>query len=117
MLSILVVEDNLLARTATKFLFKSFTCTLDFAQTGKETLKLLEKKHYDVVFLDLGLPDIEGIELIKKIRKNKKNSHLRIAVLTAHNDPQYKNSSVTAGADRFYTKPLRAENIEEMLSI
>lgn len=66
---ILVVEDdksvsNLISTTLTINDYK-----YDLAKTGKEALLLLTSNKYDIVFIDLGLPDIDGIEIIKKYRE------------------------------------------------
>ncbi len=111
MKNILVIEDNLLAQMATKFLFKSFDVHVDFAKTGKETLAQLENKKYDIVFFDLGLPDISGLALLKKIRANPTFNAIRLIVLTAHSAQEYEKECLDAGAEAFFTKPLTEENI------
>ncbi|HEV2613083.1 MAG TPA: response regulator [Gammaproteobacteria bacterium] len=115
MTAILIVEDNALIRMATKFLFKSFDCEVDFANTGKEALRCLEKRHYDIVFLDLGLPDMSGFELAKKIRSVKKQENLRLIALTAQAS-ESKHECQAVGVREFYTKPLRESDIVAVLS-
>lgn len=116
MKTILVVEDNHLAQMAMKFIFKSFDCEVDFASTGKETLAYLDKKHYDLVFFDLGLPDIPGLALLKKIRHNKLLHKTRLIILTAHSAEDYEKECLAAGAEAFYTKPLKEDDISALLS-
>jgi len=116
MINILIVEDNHLVQVATKFIFKPFNCHLDFAKTGKETLELLEKNNYDLVFFDLGLPDISGLDLLKKIRGNQKFKNIRIVVLTAHSAKEYESECLDAGAEAFYTKPLTEKNISALIN-
>jgi CheY-like chemotaxis protein len=115
MTAILVVEDNALIQKATQFLFKSFDCEVDFVSTGTDALVHLKQKHYDIVFLDLGLPDISGLALAKKIRKNKKLANIRLIVLTAHSEME-KHECQEAGIREFYTKPLRDSDIVAILS-
>jgi two-component system aerobic respiration control sensor histidine kinase ArcB len=114
-INILVVEDNALIQLATKIIFRSYDCSVDFSKTGKETLSLLKKNHYDIVFLDLGLPDIDGLDLVKQIRKNKSLSKLPLIALTAQGPNEYKEKCLNAGMNAFYTKPLTSENIPEIL--
>lgn len=115
MINVLVVEDQALIQMATKILLRSFDCNVDFAETGKETLSLLKKNHYDIVFLDLGLPDISGLDLVKKIRKNKALRKLPLIALTAQGPDNYKEQCLNAGMNAFYMKPLTKDNIPEIL--
>lgn len=115
MINLLFVEDNHLIQMATKMMLKSFDCTVDFAGTGKEAFTLLKKNHYDIVFLDLALPDISGLDLVKKIRGNKSLSHIPLIALTAQSSGEYKEKCINAGMNGFYTKPLAQERILDII--
>lgn len=116
MINILVVEDTPLAQMAIKFIFKSFDCRVDFAKTGEEALEKLKKAPYDIVFFDLGLPDISGLDLLERIRRDEKLKHLRLVVLTAHTAKEYEKQCLAAGAEAFFTKPLKEEDILALLA-
>lgn len=107
---ILVVEDdksvsNLISTTLTINDYK-----YDLAKTGKEALLLLTSNKYDIVFIDLGLPDIDGIEIIKKYREF---STTPIIVISARSNDEDKIEALDAGADDFLTKPF---NVDELLA-
>ena len=80
------------------------------ANTGTDGLKLIESLKPDVVLLDLGLPDMDGIEIIKKIRSW---SNLPIIVVSARGEDADKVVALDAGADDYLTKPF---SVEELLA-
>jgi two-component system, OmpR family, aerobic respiration control sensor histidine kinase ArcB len=91
-------------------------CIVDAASNGIEALKLLTENSYDIIFMDIGLPDTDGLSLTETIRKaDGKNKTVPIIILTAHADNEYRNRSIWAGADDFIVKPLTPENCEKAL--
>lgn len=107
---ILVVEDDksvshLISTTLTINNYK-----YDVAKNGNEALLLLTRNKYDIVFIDLGLPDIDGIEIIKKYREF---STTPIIVISARSNDEDKIEALDAGADDFLTKPF---NVDELLA-
>lgn len=116
-LKILLVEDDILTRTAASTILKeNFTHNLDIANSGKDAIEFARKNKYDVIFMDIGLPDITGYDTARKIRelKTSKNKKTIIVALTAHNAAQEKKDSFASGINAFLTKPL---NIEKMTRI
>ena len=82
----------------------------DLAIDGKNALQLMTSNKYDIVFIDLGLPDIDGIEIIKKFRDF---STTPIIVISARTHDEDKIEALDAGADDFLTKPF---NVDELLA-
>ena len=82
----------------------------DLAIDGKNALQLMTSNKYDIVFIDLGLPDIDGIEIIKKFRDF---STTPIIVISARTNDEDKIEALDAGADDFLTKPF---NVDELLA-
>lgn len=80
---------------------------------GKEALKHLEKNRYDVVLTDIRMPDMDGITLLKEIKKRE------ISVLTvlisSHDEFEYARQGILLGAFDFLVKPIRKENLRDML--
>lgn len=100
--TILVVEDehnicNMIATTLTSNHYKVVTC-----KTGKEAIALIPSYCPEIVLLDLGLPDIDGLEVIKRVREWYTMS---IIVISARVDEQSKVIALDAGADDYITKP------------
>ena len=108
--TILVVEDdtplkNLMITTLKTHDYKYLT-----APTGQEALMLASSHNPDVVFLDLGLPDMDGIDVIRQIRGW---SNMPIIVISARSEDADKISALDAGADDYLTKPF---SVEELLA-
>ena len=82
----------------------------DLAANGKTALLALSTHHYDIVLLDLGLPDKDGIEIIKQLRTF---STTPIIVISARTNDEDKISALDAGADDYLTKPF---SVEELLA-
>ena len=106
---ILIVEDN--ARLA-GFLAQGLSgagFAPDIAGTGDEARAAIKAVAYDAVVLDLGLPDVDGLELIAELRG--KGSKLPILVLTARDDVRDRVSGLNRGADDYVIKPVALEEL------
>lgn len=104
-LSILLVEDIELIQKFSTNMLETLGCKVTIANNGKEANQLL-KNNYDLIFMDIGLPDIDGLSLIQKIRQQEgDNKHTPIIALTAHATNKIKKECFDAGADHFLTKP------------
>ena len=75
------------------------------AETGEDALKILESEHVDLVLLDRMLPGIDGIEVLKRIRANKKIQNLPVIMLTAKTEEFDKVIGLEMGADDYLGKP------------
>lgn len=80
-MKILVVEDDLSLQKSINTGLKRFGYAVDTASDGEEALQLFEINQYDAIVLDLNLPQIDGIEVLKEIRKN--NQEIKILILSA----------------------------------
>lgn len=105
---ILMIEDHPLVANAQIAILKKLGCELDYASNGKTALKKITKKLYDFIYLDIGLPDIDGITLAKQIRsmKNSLNTITPILALTAHISQQRKMECYAVGFQEIIIKPL-----------
>ena len=100
-LVILLVEDNNIIRTQVSDGLSRIFDTVFVAEDGAEALKVLDKIYIDVVISDINMPNIDGIELIKEIRKREKVTP--IIVTTAHDD--FKQLYSTLPNIQFLVKP------------
>ncbi|MFA6350483.1 MAG: response regulator transcription factor [Candidatus Omnitrophota bacterium] len=101
-LRILIVDDEKSIRDFLKTSLSSHGYDVFEAVKGKDALAESVSVHPDIIILDLGLPDMEGREVIVKIRKRTK---IPIVVLSVRDDPAEKIASLDAGADDYLTKP------------
>jgi DNA-binding response OmpR family regulator len=102
-MNILLVEDELaLSREVADFLIKhNFTCEKAF--NGKQASEKIAVTPYDFILLDLGLPDYEGLDLLKEVKKL--NESAAIIILTARGEIDDKIKGLDAGADDYLAKP------------
>lgn len=112
-LKILVVEDIRIALKMALIVLEELGCVVDTANSGILSLELIKQNHYDVIFMDLGLPDIDGLTLTETIRKIKEedthhDQKTLIIALTAHGE-SLKEDCLQAGMDDFIEKPLTKE--------
>lgn len=107
---ILVVEDDQPIRNLIATTLKTHEYKYRLAKNGEEAIMLASTYGPDVVFLDLGLPDMDGIEVIKKIREW---SNMQIIVISARSEDDDKIEALDAGADDYLTKPF---SVEELLA-
>ncbi len=108
--TILVVEDDAPVRNLMITTLKTHEYKYLTAPTGQEAVMLASSHNPDVVFLDLGLPDMDGIDVIRQIRSW---SNMPIIVISARSEDEDKISALDAGADDYLTKPF---SVEELLA-
>ncbi|MCR4923050.1 MAG: response regulator transcription factor [Lachnospiraceae bacterium] len=107
---VLVVEDDPPVRNLIATTLKTHDYKYLLAQNGEEAILQASSYDPDVIFLDLGLPDIDGIEIIRKIREW---SNTPIIVISARSEDEDKIEALDEGADDYLTKPF---SVEELLA-
>jgi two-component system, OmpR family, aerobic respiration control sensor histidine kinase ArcB len=115
---ILLVEDTLIAQTVAEALLMRLGCQVTIAEKGAVALDLYESNHFDLIFMDIGLPDIPGYVVAKNIRDMEKNSkqHIPIIALTAHATLEVEEKCFSMGIDGVLHKPLSDEQAREILT-
>ncbi|KTD16951.1 response regulator [Legionella jordanis] len=108
---ILVVEDNSIAQSIATSMLKGMNCEVDIAENGKQAIALWKTGNYDLIFMDIGLPDMDGYEVTHLIRVQEitQKSHTPIIALTAHIGEENKKRCIDAGMNAVITKPLTAK--------
>lgn len=101
---ILIVDDHLVVRLGLELLLSDFFENLEFyaAETFEECLKKIEKLDFDLIVLDINLPDGEKTEMVKKIKMINRN--LKILVFSAHEEVSLAARYIKAGAEGFVSK-------------
>ena len=101
---VLIIEDEVrLAENVARSMRESASYAVDIASDGQEGLFLAESNAYDLIVLDLMLPKLDGIELLRRIRQA--GQHTPVLVLTARDDKESVVALLNTGADDYLTKP------------
>jgi CheY-like chemotaxis protein len=90
-------------------------CNADLAQNGRETVQMLSQRRYDVVFMDVQMPEVDGLEATRLIRLNGDIDQPYIIAMTANAMDQDRADCAAAGMDDFVAKPVRLADISEAL--
>lgn len=110
-LNVLLVEDQVnIAQNIADYM-ESKGHTFDFATNGQQGLEFALAEHYDLVILDLNLPQMDGLEVSKQLRE-KSGRHIPIIMLTARDSIEDKVSGFSMGADDYLTKPFSLQELE-----
>ncbi len=113
-LSAMIVEDEKVANELLSSTFKNFFSDVHSCFNGEEALETYNKKQPDVVFVDIVMDGMDGIELSRKIRKI--NPTQIIIVISASNDIEKISESIEVGVNSFIQKPIDTKKIIELLS-
>jgi two-component system chemotaxis response regulator CheY len=122
MAHILVVDDSKIMREMLMACLRGLEgVSFDQAASGLEAIEQISLRRFDLVLLDLNMPDIGGIEVVEFIRGQDRLRGLPIVVVTTRGDEASRERALGAGASRFITKPFTPETIlsttRELLSL
>jgi two-component system KDP operon response regulator KdpE len=113
MTKVLVVDDEPQIRRALSLNLGARAFEVIEAWTGADTLTVVAAEHPDVVLLDLGLPDMEGLTVLGQLREW---SDVAVIVLTARDDEESRLQAFELGADDYVTKPFDMAELVERIS-
>ncbi|MFP4698315.1 MAG: response regulator [Eubacteriales bacterium] len=104
--NILVIEDDVINQKVIRMLLEEHNCKIDIANNGLEALDILLKNKYDVILMDVQMPELDGIETTKIIRKREKDEYTPIIALTAQVMTSDRDRCIQAGMDDYIAKPV-----------
>ena len=115
-MKVVIADDSSLLRDRIKSLLNSLNNDPEVyeAANGAEALQIIREKEPDLVILDIRMPEMNGIEVLKKIRESKMK--VKVCILTNYAYPVYKRKCFEAGADFFLRKTEDLEKIEIIVS-
>ncbi|MDB4289680.1 response regulator [Flavobacteriaceae bacterium] len=109
-LKILLVEDNLMNQALAKSRLNSWNCKIDIADNGKIALEKLENTLYDLILMDIQMPEMDGYEATKRIRKLKPPiCNIPIIAMTADASSNDEEKSLKTGMNDYISKPFNPE--------
>lgn len=108
---VLLAEDNKVNQKIAVAMLKKRGHSVDVAENGLEAVRMVQENAYDIVLMDLEMPEMGGLEATRKIQETGLQADLRIVALTAHALPEERERCLAAGMSDFVTKPFRAEDL------
>lgn len=102
----LVVDDSTTLRRLMELTLTPMGMELDFADNGEVAVQLTKTKRYDIIFLDIMLPGIDGYRVCKSIKGDKRTKDTPVVMLTSMNSAFDKVKGIMAGSNVYLTKPL-----------
>lgn len=116
-IKVLVVEDVALAAKMNKITLEDLNCDVTVATTGADAISKFKSYQFDLVFMDLGLPDLDGVSVCKKIRALKKfKKRIPIVALTAHTSEALRQHILeNTCLDGFLSKPLTKDKAQDII--
>lgn len=114
-ISILVAEDNTINQKLMNKSLSFYGYTADIAANGLEVIQALERQPYDLIFMDLQMPEMDGLEATKQIVSRYKDSRPVIVAMTASALGVDKEACFEAGMDDYVSKPIKIDVLEEMI--
>lgn len=113
----LVVDDSEINRTVASAMLRSIGLQVETADNGLSALLKAQQKKFDVVFMDMHMPEMDGLEATKHIREQDgPNAETKIIALTASVQQADIDKCKAAGMDDFMPKPLRVDRLKEILA-
>jgi CheY-like chemotaxis protein len=115
-LQILLVEDNQFNQLIATTFLKKLGYQPDLANNGLEALQAIQTHAYDLILMDIQMPEMDGLTATKLIRQSPENSHLRIVAMTANVLPEDRQACFDAGMDGYISKPVNIREIIQLVS-
>ena len=116
---ILIVEDDIVNQQVLKGILENDNYQVILAENGKQALEILKNSYCDLIFMDMLMPELNGIETTKRIRNKSaetRNYNVPIIALTANAMAVHRNSCFEAGMNDFLTKPVKIKDIRIMIN-
>ena len=120
-LSVLLAEDNAINQKLATRILQKMGHTVTIAENGKEALHILKNTHFDIILMDVQMPEMDGFEVTRFIREKERiiGGHISILAMTAHAMSGDREKCLAAGMDGYVSKPINTqelvENIEKLV--
>ncbi len=113
----LVVDDHAVNLKVARAFLTKFGCEVEVAASGQQAIDVFSVDNFDIIFMDIQMPGLDGFEATQIIRSMPHGADVRIIALTAHALPEYQARCEDAGMDGFLAKPIRKETMANMLNL
>jgi CheY-like chemotaxis protein len=118
---VLIVDDNRASRDLIRAILKSVRCDIIEATDGQEGLDLMQQERPDLALLDIDMPGLDGLTVVKKIRDDTSLADLPVVAVTAFAMEGDREKGMSAGFTAYLTKPVRAailrQQVQQLLGL
>lgn len=111
--TVLLVDDSATNNLLLQVVFDQNGFNVETASSGKDAIKILAKKHIDVVLLDLMMPQMSGFEVLTAIKGNPETAKIPVLIVSADSERDDAEKALAMGAEYFFEKPLKLNEIVE----
>jgi DNA-binding NtrC family response regulator len=111
--SILVVDDDAEVRKTLSSILSEEGYSVETVENGKQATRVAEKSHFDVALIDIKLPDMEGTELLQRLKE--KQPHMVMIIITGFPTLENAINTINEGADGYILKPYDVQKLLEMI--
>jgi CheY-like chemotaxis protein len=112
-INILLAEDNIINQRVAQTIFKNIGYDITIAQNGKDCVEKVKENKFDIIFMDIMMPEKDGLEATAEIRSA--GYKLPIVAMTANAREEDKTKAFNSGMNHYLAKPVRTEEIKEVL--
>jgi CheY-like chemotaxis protein len=112
---ILLAEDSTINQRTATAIFKKFGCDIDVASNGAEAVEMFSSQKYDIIFMDCQMPEKDGYEATKLIRKGKNGKKIPIIAMTANAMSEDRTKCLHVGMNDYIAKPVSMDELEIIL--
>lgn len=113
--AVLIAEDNAINRVVLVEMLRVLGCRIDEATNGVEAVTLATRTRYDLILMDLSMPEMDGLEATKRLRAAGASMQSRIVALTAYVMPETRERMLDAGLDEILPKPVTLEALRRLI--
>lgn len=112
---ILLVEDNPVNQKVVIGMLKSSGLEIDIAANGNEAIEKIFSKTYDLVFMDCQMPEMDGFEVTRQIRKQLSSQQVIVIAMTANAMPGYREKCIECGMNDYISKPFNVDGLRKLV--
>jgi two-component system cell cycle response regulator DivK len=112
---ILIVDDNRASRDLIRAILKTVRCDIIEATHGQQALELMQQERPDLVLLDIDMPGLNGLTVVKRIREDTSLADLPVVAVTAFAMERDREKAMDAGFTAYVTKPVRAAILRQQV--
>lgn len=113
-MKVLVVEDSKINARVAQITLEKLNCKVEIVENGKECLEIMKNNHYDLVFMDIMMPVMDGIEAFNKL-KEIENFNTPVITFTADNENGAKEKYLSMGFNDYLSKPIKTEDVKKII--